>query len=1023
LNDGSIGTLGNSGLIRSSNDGIHNNAGGTMTVLNNSGTITGNGFYGIVNDSGGTIGTLMNSGSISGGQYGFYNLGTIGTLANSTVTLGSLSSAGSIGGSLTGVYNGGTATLVNNQAIINGSATGLFNTGTLGTLTNTGSINGNTGVINLGMLGTFTNGVSGTVSGITAVLSGHGTLGTLSNAGMLVSQNYGPAIQNNNNAVINTLTNTGTLSSANNAGVRNSGRIDALSNSGVVSSQYGVFNDRLQSTIGTLFNSGTINSQVFGVGNAGTIGTLFNTGAIGGSSRAAVSNGGTITSLTNDVGGDLHSDSIGIFNTGAIGALTNRGTIAGGANAGISNGGTTSAITALTNEAGASIRSGATGVYNGGTVGALSNAGTISGTTVAGVANDGSIGTLTNRGLISSDSSWGLYNTGTISALSNSGTIMGSVYAINNVDPTSSLGAITNSGVIAGNILQASSRDLTINGGTGSTFGTLTGFGGTIGTLANTASNVVFGTGNQVLNDNVDVGSHTVMNTAGALQVNNAISITGNYSQAAAATLRIGANDGAVATGSLANDTGYGRLVVSGSATVDAGSSIALQTLHRYAFAAGQRFVVIDAASSGTNYNAGSLNYSASGFTGMATGATVTDGGRSDLVVTLANTPSPAPTPAPVQNLATTPNAVAALSGLANYSGLSPELLNLFNASKALSLGSAADANRAGAQLGPASQAAGTRAANAPTLDVLNAVSDRLNSSRSAQAGVSTGDAAPTYGAWGQALGGHVSQGARDQVDGYRANYGGLLFGADAAIGERWRAGGLFSYTNTSIRNTGETDGDTMRVNAYGLIGYASYAGAPWYVNLAAGVVQQDYDTSRTVNFTGFSGQANGQFTGKQYVARAEAGYPLAIGAYTVTPLASLTYSHLRQNGYTETGGNGAGLSVGDTHLTSATSDLGAKLERAFTTACGTVVPYIQVSWRHEYGNAQQRINARFVADPTGETGFTTMGAGPTANMGVLLAGVTLLRANNLSLTARYTLQAAPHFVSHAGSVRLRLAF
>ena len=114
---------------------------------------------------------------------------------------------------------------------------------------------------------------------------------------------------------------------------------------------------------------------------------------------------------------------------------------------------------------------------------------------------------------------------------------------------------------------------------------------------------------------------------------------------------------------------------------------------------------------------------------------------------------------------------------------------------------------------------------------------------------------------------------------------------------------------------------------------------------------------------------------------------------------------------------------MGDTHLSSVTSDFGAKIERAFITAYGTVVPYLQLTWRHEYGNAQQHINARFAADPMGETGFTTTGASPAADMGALSAGVTLLRANNLSLTARYTLQAAPGFVSHAGGVRLRLVF
>ena len=1022
------------------------------------GTLTNNGAVALMLNANvsflgapGVIQAIVNNNVFSGSSYGIRNDSTIGTLTNNVG--GSIS-----GGSLDGVFTTSKIGTLSNSGSISGAHYGLLNyfSSTIDALTNSGAITsrgaGWAGIDNAGTITSLVNNAGGLIgtSNTGTGLVNTGSIGTLSNSGTIMG-GANPAISNtglSNTGTIDALINVGTLNGATvtggtitggNTGINNAaGLIGTLSNTGLITGQVGI-GIKNDATITRFDNGGMVSGGNTGLANStGLITTLVNSGTIKGTSDAGINNGGTITSLTNAVGGDIHSAGLGVFNAGRIDTLVNSGTIAGGVNAGISNGGTVSTITSLTNNVGAVIRSSATGVYNSSTIGTLSNSGTISGVTVAGVANDGSIGTLTNHGVIRSDSGWGIYNTGTISALANTGTITGSIYAINNVDPASSLGVVTNSGVIAGNILQASSGDLTINGGTGSTFGTLTGFGGTIGTLTNTASNVVFGTGNQVLNDNVDVGSHSVMNAAGVLQVNNAISITGNYTQAAAATLQIGVSNGAVAGGSLASDSGYGRLVVSGSAIVDAGSAIALQKLSSYAFAAGQRFVVIDAASSGTNYHAGSLNYSASGFSGTVTGTTVAAGGRSDLVVTLvggaaATTPGTtpgsgstgggtSPTTQP-QTQATMPNAVSSLNGLGNYSGLSPELLNLFNASKALSLGSVAEANRAGAQLGPASQAAGTRGAMAPTLDVLNAISDRVNGQRSGQTGVPTGDDMPAYGAWAQALGGHVSQGARDQVDGYRANYGGLLFGADTALGEHWRAGGAFSYTNASLRNTADTDGDSMRVNAYGLIGYATYSGAPWYVNLAAGAVQQDYDTSRALNFSGFSGQAKGEFTGKQYVARAEAGYPLAAGAYTVTPLAGLTYSHVRQNGYTETGGSGAALSVGDTHLTSVTSDFGAKIERAFTTTYGTVVPYLQLTWRHEYGNAQQRIHASFAADPTGETGFTTVGASPAADMGVLSAGVTLLRANNLSLTARYTLQAAPHFVSHTGGVRLKLAF
>jgi outer membrane autotransporter protein len=388
-------------------------------------------------------------------------------------------------------------------------------------------------------------------------------------------------------------------------------------------------------------------------------------------------------------------------------------------------------------------------------------------------------------------------------------------------------------------------------------------------------------------------------------------------------------------------------------------------------------------------------------------------------------TPPPASTPTPV-SVAIAPNATAALSGLFRYTGISnASLLNLYNAVLgSLSQGSAATANHIGKQLGPTS--AGT-AASAPIFDSMNVVGGHIDALRLAQtdgnSGVATGEGPAQWGVWGQAYGGHASQNARDQVDGYSANYGGLLLGVDKALNDKWRAGGVFTYSNTAINNTGDTAGDATRVNGYGLIGYASYTGSPWYVNLSGAVVEQQYDTSRQINLQGFSGAANGQFSGQQYVARAEAGYPLALGAITLTPLASLSYSYQNQASYTESGGNGAGLSVGSTHANSVKSSLGAKLEEGFATRYGELVPLIEAQWIHEYDRKAQVTGASFAADPTGQTAFTTVGAIPVSNLADVSLGATLLRANNLSLSVRYELQAASGFLSQTGSVRLRQLF
>ncbi|MFC5431665.1 autotransporter domain-containing protein [Paraburkholderia denitrificans] len=901
--------------------------------------------------------------------------GVNGTISSNTTEIG---------------WSSGNCTIATNVVISNfNTATALLATGSsLGTLTNNGTIAGITyGLVNSGTISVLNNNSGGQMIGGSAGIRNTGSVSTFSNNGLIATTGIAGTIASGiqNAGSIGTLTNTatGTITGAG-RGIFNSGTIGIVNN------------------MGLLAGSGTVSGSIFGIDNSGgSIGTILNSGTIKGSTYT-----GTI------VGYGVLGE-----NSGTIGTLNNSGTI--------------------TNELGVLIRSGAT-------LGTLTNTGAIVGTFSGVVAQTGTIGVIDNTGLISGATSQtvtgfpsspytGIFALAgaSIGSVTNSGTIAGLFNAIK-VDSTSTIGQIVNSGLIAGNITNAGTHDLSISGGSGAVFGTLTGISGGIGssaagTITNTSSNVVFGSGNLLLNDQVNVGSHAVNNIGATLQVNNPIAITGNYTQGASATLLVGVADGAVAGGSPGSDSGYGRLVVSGTANIASGSAVTLQKLNAYGFAAGQRFVVIDAAGTGTNYNEGTLRYSIAGTTGLvATGAAVANGEKSDLVLTLANATTSTPT-SPAPTGATAPNAVSALTGLANYTGISPALLNLYNASLALDAGGSTQAlNAAGKQLSPTSQTSSSRAAAAPTYDVLDIISSHANGLRLAQnrgSGISTGDASPSWGVWGQAFGGHASQDERDAVDGYSANYGGLLFGVDRSVTETWRVGGAFSYSNAAVNNTGDTAGNNTRINSYGLLGYASYVANRWYANLSVGAIQQRYDTNRLVAFPGFSGDAHGSFNGQQYVARGEVGYPLALGVATVTPLASLTYSYLHQSAYTESGGNGAALSVDSSHLSSVTTDIGAKIEREVPTSFGVLVPDLTVAWRHEYDNTRALTNATFAADPSGQTSFTVLGTSPMTNSAILTAGVTLLNQKNLSLTARYDVQIGQGYLSQAGSVRLRQLF
>ncbi|HEY4316456.1 MAG TPA: autotransporter domain-containing protein [Herbaspirillum sp.] len=592
--------------------------------------------------------------------------------------------------------------------------------------------------------------------------------------------------------------------------------------------------------------------------------------------------------------------------------------------------------------------------------------------------------------------------------LRNDGVIISPLALQNN----GSIASLVNTGQIFGNIVSTSETDLSITGSGSAVFGQFRGFTGSPDTITNTASNVVFASGNIYLDDHINVGSHAVNVDGATLLVTGPINIFGNYNQGAAAILQIGVD----------TDGSSGSLDVSGSAVVAGGSTVVLEP-HGYSFAQGQRYVVLQAANAGTDFNDDALNASAIDFGGTVVGSTVVEGGKSYLVLTLQNNGGSAA----VTNLATTYNASASLGGILNYSGINANMLNLFDAVTAID--SSAAANRAGDQLSPsANTAAAVESAAASTTEVQSVIGSHMDGLRLAQAqgisGLSGGDSVKGAAVWGQAFGGQADQGMREGLSGYRGRYNGVLLGADRQLNDNLRLGGLFSYANTSATSQDNNAGSSAHVLSYGLMGYGGYTADRWYMDFSAGAVRHRFDTVRAVELTGFSDSAKGRFNGMQYVAAVRAGYPIKLQSNTtLTPIAGLGYSALQQDAYAESSSNGAALSVDSGNTTSVRSELAVKLERVFASSYGDIVPSVQLGWRHQFNRDAQKSVARFVSDPDGSTGFTSVGAAQVADTGVLALGVTLLHTSNLSLSAKYTLESASHFVAQSADLRMRYAF
>ncbi len=165
----------------------------------------------------------------------------------------------------------------------------------------------------------------------------------------------------------------------------------------------------------------------------------------------------------------------------------------------------------------------------------------------------------------------GIANSGTIATLTNSGTIHGGKGgsgstsgapgdAIYSAGKHASIGPITNSGTIIGNVEIDNQASVTVNGGTGTTFGRWTS--GTI-TIGN--GNLTFAGGNTALGDDISVdggvGTVTNMGQLRPSPPHAPETIAGNFSQTAAGVLDL----------EFAGDVSgqYGALAVTKLTTLD----------------------------------------------------------------------------------------------------------------------------------------------------------------------------------------------------------------------------------------------------------------------------------------------------------------------------------------------------------------------------------------------------------------------------------------------------------------------
>lgn len=272
------------------------------------------------------------------------------------------------------------------------------------------------------------------------------------------------------------------------------------------------------------------------------------------------------------------------------------------------------------------------------------------------------------------------------------------------------------------------------------------------------------------------------------------------------------------------------------------------------------------------------------------------------------------------------------------------------------------------------------------------------------------------FGYWG-------NQGTIGPFVGYNSSIVGGMMGYDRALDPILRVGLAVGYSNTSINGQifdAQTSFNTYRISAYG-----AYEPGNWFLYGEASLGLNAYTGSRHVVFPGFNQTAQSTYNGQEYTGALITGYHFNVQGLTITPLASLQYTHVNLGGYTENTAPDINLVVQSQSYDFLQSSLGVKLAHPFALDDGALVPTVHAKWYYMISNPTLQNTAAFAA---GSPSFNTPGLSTSPSMFNVGLGLQFLSCGCTGKTwtveGVYDFYArSDNYFAHAGMLRFTARF
>ena len=225
----------------------------------------------------------------------------------------------------------------------------------------------------------------------------------------------------------------------------------------------------------------------------------------------------------------------------------------------------------------------------------------------------------------------------------------------------------------------------------------------------------------------------------------------------------------------------------------------------------------------------------------------------------------------------------------------------------------------------------------------------------------------------------------------------GFIGGADMALNDRWRIGVAGGFGHSSLDNDLSS---SASVDSYHVAMYGGAQYGPIGVRLGAAYSWNDVSMDRYPNFTGFTDHTSTDYTAKTAQVFGEVGYAVPFNRFAIEPFAGLAYVNLHTDGFTESGGESALRSNGESDNIGF-STLGLRVATRLGELPGAAFSaHAMAGWRHAFGNAQPTSTLAFVG---GGSSFDVAGVPIARDSAVVELGVDANLAKNMTLGVAYS--------------------